>query len=105
MTLSSKGGKGGPNGELALSMALEWDGLQGISALVADTDGVDGSEANAGAFCDGQTVAQLKSRGLSGAQLLKDNDSWSAFNAIDALYQPGPTGTNVNDFRAIIIGA
>lgn len=96
-------GKGGPNGELALSMALALDGTTGISALIADTDGIDGSEDNAGAVIDGSTAARIKATGTSGAEFLKANDSYTAFKTIGALFEPGPTGTNVNDFRAIII--
>ena len=82
---------------------MDIDGCGGIHALAADTDGIDGSEDNAGAFADGDSVAAMRAVGLDPAALLADNDAWSAFGAIDALFVPGPTGTNVNDFRAILV--
>ncbi|ASY65435.1 D-glycerate 2-kinase (plasmid) [Sinorhizobium sojae CCBAU 05684] len=96
-------GKGGRNSEFLLSLALGIDGIQGISALAADTDGIDGSEDNAGAFADDRTAARLLKRGIGAAALLERNDSWSAFDLLGDLFEPGPTGTNVNDFRAILI--
>jgi hydroxypyruvate reductase len=74
-----------------------------VSALAADTDGIDGSEDNAGAFADGGSMARLRQRGLDPAALLSGNDAWTAFAALDDLFVPGPTGTNVNDFRAILV--
>lgn len=96
-------GKGGRNSEFLLSFALSISGLEGIEALAADTDGIDGSEDNAGAFANGTTAARLIEKGLDPAELLNNNDAWSAFNAVGDLFVPGPTGTNVNDFRAILI--
>lgn len=95
-------GKGGRNSEFALSLALSNVGHR-YSALVADTDGIDGSEANAGVFVFNTTAQLLRCRGLSPDALLANHDSWSAFDALGDLFQPGPTGTNVNDFRAILI--
>ncbi|WP_026621012.1 glycerate 2-kinase (plasmid) [Ensifer sp. WSM1721] len=97
------GGRGGRNSEFLLSLALGIDGVAGISALAADTDGIDGSEDNAGAFADHTTVARLLARRLDAAALLQRNDSWAAFDALADLFKPGPTGTNVNDFRAVLI--
>jgi hydroxypyruvate reductase len=97
------GGKGGRNSEFLLSLAIDIDGRSGIAAIAADTDGIDGSEDNAGAFADGNSVARLAARSLDARQLLDANDSWSAFDAIGDLFVPGPTGTNVNDFRAILV--
>ena len=103
-TVTLKGnGKGGRNTEFLLSFALEINGESGIYALCADTDGIDGSEDNAGAFVDGSTAARMRGAGLDPVSFLNNNDAWSAFNTIDALFVPGPTGTNVNDFRAILI--
>ncbi|YBV96413.1 glycerate kinase [Phyllobacteriaceae bacterium JZ32] len=96
-------GKGGRNTEFLLSFALDIDGTRGITAFAADTDGIDGSEDNAGAFADGTTVSRLIAAGGDGAALLDGNDAWTAFHAIGDLFVPGPTGTNVNDLRAILI--
>ena len=97
------GGKGGRNSEFLLSLALGIDGLDGIAALAADTDGIDGSEDNAGAFADGQSAARLRRAGVDPAALLAANDAWTAFATLGDLFVPGPTGTNVNDFRAILV--
>ncbi|WP_420961259.1 glycerate kinase type-2 family protein [Brucella sp. IR073] len=102
VTLRGKG-KGGRNTEFLLSFALDIDGLDGITALAADTDGIDGSEDNAGAFADGTTVARLLGLGRDGAALLADNDAWGAFEAVGDLFATGPTGTNVNDLRAVLV--
>ncbi|KPH08066.1 glycerate kinase [Rhizobium acidisoli] len=103
VTLRAKGGKGGRNGEFALAMALAIDAQEGIHLLAADTDGIDGSEDNAGAFADGGTVKRLRAAGLDPRRLLDGNDSYSGFAAVGDLFETGPTGTNVNDFRAILI--
>lgn len=102
VTLASKG-RGGRNTEFLLSFASEIDGLEGIDALAADTDGIDGSEDNAGAFADGGTAQRLRTAGCDPKSMLQDNDAWSAFDAIGDLFVPGPTGTNVNDLRAILV--
>jgi hydroxypyruvate reductase len=102
VTLRGKG-RGGRNTEFLLSLAIGIDGLDGIATLAADTDGIDGSEDNAGAFADGASAARLRRAGFDPAALLADNDAWSAFAALDDLFVPGPTGTNVNDFRAILV--
>ncbi len=102
VTIRGKG-KGGRNSEFLLALALGIDGANGVSALAADTDGIDGSEDNAGAFADDTTIARLVAQRLDAAALLQKNDSWTAFNALGDLFKPGPTGTNVNDFRAILV--
>jgi len=102
VTLKGKG-KGGRNSEFLLAFANEINGEAGIYALCADTDGIDGSEDNAGAFVDAGTVAKMRGAGVDPVAYLQNNDAWSAFDKIDALFIPGPTGTNVNDFRAILI--
>jgi len=96
-------GKGGRNGEFALSLALALEGVSGVTALAADTDGIDGTEENAGAFADWTTATRLRDAGRDPAALLDANDSWTAFDALGDLFSPGPTGTNVNDFRAIVV--
>ncbi len=102
-TVTLKGhGRGGRNSEFLLSFALATEGLE-LSALAADTDGIDGSEDNAGAFADGTTAARLRAQGRSPADMLANNDAYSAFAVLDELFVPGPTGTNVNDFRAVLI--
>ncbi|SDZ76641.1 glycerate kinase type-2 family protein [Rubrimonas cliftonensis] len=103
VTLRGKGGRGGRCSEFALSLSGDIEGLAGVSALAADTDGIDGSEDNAGAFADGTTRARLRDLGLDPARLLAANDAWGAFEAVGDLFVTGPTGTNVNDFRAILV--
>jgi glycerate 2-kinase len=96
-------GKGGRNSEFLLSFARAIDGVTGIHALAADTDGIDGSEDNAGAFADEGTAARMRAAGIDPAQSQRNNDAWTAFNAIGDIFHTGPTGTNVNDFRAILV--
>lgn len=100
---AGRGGKGGRNSEFLLAFAIGVAGVDGIHALAADTDGIDGSEDNAGAFCDGSTVQRMLSVGVDAEDMLAGNNAWTAFNAVDDLFVPGPTGTNVNDLRAILI--
>ncbi|MDE9450847.1 glycerate kinase [Aliiroseovarius sp. Z3] len=103
-TVTLKGaGRGGRNTEFLLSLAITCDGMSGFAAMAADTDGIDGSEDNAGAFADGQTAARLREMGQDPSALLASNDAWSAFDMLGDLFVPGPTGTNINDFRAILI--
>jgi len=102
VTLRAKG-KGGRNSEFLLSFAIGVGGLETIHALAADTDGIDGSQDNAGAFCDGTTVARMRAAGVDAKAMLAGNDAWTAFDAVGDLFVPGPTGTNVNDLRAILI--
>lgn len=96
-------GKGGRNGEFALSLALGIEGLAGVTALAADTDGIDGSEDNAGAVVDGGTAGRIRTAGGDPRGLLERNDAWTALSLAGDLLVTGPTGTNVNDFRAILI--
>ncbi len=96
-------GRGGRNAEFLLAFAIAIEGTEGISGLAADTDGIDGSEDNAGAYADGQTAIRMRAAGIDPLAALADNDAYSAFKAVDGLVVTGPTGTNVNDFRAIII--
>lgn len=103
VTLRGEGGRGGRNAEFLLAFAIAIDGIEGISALAADTDGIDGSEDNAGAYADGMTATRLRKAGIDPLAALAGNDAYSAFAAIGDLLVTGPTGTNVNDFRAILI--
>ncbi len=96
-------GKGGRNSEFLLSFALDIDGVDGVHALAADTDGIDGSEDNAGAFADGSTASRMRSAGADPRDHLARHDAWSAFSASGDLFVPGPTGTNVNDLRALLM--
>ena len=82
-------------------MALE--GAAGIWALAADTDGIDGSEDNAGAIATPQSLTHARAAGLDPAALLAENDAYGFFAALDALVVTGPTRTNVNDFRAVLV--
>lgn len=102
VTLRAKG-KGGRNSEFLLAFAIGIDGVEGIDALAADTDGIDGSEDNAGAFCDGSTVTRMRAADVDAKAMLAGNNAWTAFNAVNDLFVPGPTGTNVNDLRAILV--
>jgi glycerate 2-kinase len=95
-------GKGGRNSEFLLALALAAEGVP-FAALAADTDGIDGSETNAGAFADGQSMQRVRQMGADPAAMLAANDAWTAFDRLGDLFSPGPTGTNVNDFRAILI--
>jgi glycerate 2-kinase len=101
VTLRGKG-RGGRNSEFLLSLAIAAEGVP-FAAIAADTDGIDGSEDNAGAFADGGSMARLRAAGGDPAALLAGNDAWGAFSALQNLFVTGPTGTNVNDFRAILI--
>jgi len=102
VTIRNSGGRGGRNTEFLLAFAGGIEG-QNITALAADTDGIDGSEDNAGAFADGSTFSRIRQVGQDPAALLAAHDAWGAFDSIDDIFAPGPTGTNVNDFRAILI--
>jgi hydroxypyruvate reductase len=95
-------GRGGRNSEFLLALALAAEGV-GFAGLAADTDGIDGSESNAGAFADGGSMARLRAQGADPAALLARNDAWTAFDLLGDLFVTGPTGTNVNDFRAILV--
>ncbi|TVQ33550.1 MAG: glycerate kinase [Geminicoccaceae bacterium] len=97
------GGKGGRNTEFLLGLALALDGAPGIAAIACDSDGIDGSEDNAGALVLPDTLARMRQAGIDPAQSLAANDAYTAFAAIGDLVTTGPTLTNVNDFRAIVI--
>ncbi len=100
-------GRGGPNQEYALALALALDGTQGISAIAGDTDGTDGGGGDAtdpaGAFVDHRSAERARALGLDPAAFLADNDSTGFFTRLGDLLEPGPTYTNINDFRAIAV--
>jgi glycerate 2-kinase len=96
-------GRGGRAGEFCLGLAQALQGQPGVFALAADTDGIDGVEDNAGAFVTPDTLQRAQQQGLVLADHLDRNDSYGYFQAIDALLMTGPTHTNVNDFRGILV--
>jgi len=96
-------GRGGRNAEFLLGLALALDGAPGVHALACDTDGIDGTEDNAGALLLPDSLARAAAAGLDAKALLADNDAYRFFAALGDLVVTGPTRTNVNDFRAILI--
>lgn len=105
-TVTVKGtGRGGRNVEFLLSLAIELDGLPNAFALAGDTDGVDGAEEIAGAIVTPDTVARAKSLGIDAKASLANNDGHSFFEALGDQMITGPTRTNVNDLRAIVVTA
>ncbi len=108
LTVTLRGtGRGGPNQEYALALAIALGGAKGIAAMAGDTDGTDGGRGlpddPAGAFLDDTTLVRARALGLDPAAFLADNDSTGFFNGIGDLFTPGPTFTNVTDFRAILV--
>jgi glycerate 2-kinase len=103
-TVTVKGrGRGGRNTEFLLSLAIEMAGAPGIYALAADTDGIDGAQDNAGAVLTPATWQRARDLGLDAAAMLADNDSHGFFATVDDLMLTGPTRSNVNDFRALLV--
>jgi glycerate 2-kinase len=96
-------GRGGRNAEFLLALALKLNGLENVHALAADTDGIDGSEDNAGAIIGPDTLARASALGVATRASLDLHDSYAFFSALGDLLHTGPTRTNVNDFRAILI--
>ena len=108
LTVTIRGqGRGGPNQEYALALAVALNGAPGIAALAGDTDGTDGGAGSpndpAGAWIDQTTLDRASSLGLDPAHFLSDNDSTAFFTRLGDLVETGPTWTNVNDFRAIVV--
>ena len=97
------GGRGGRNVEYLLSLGISLDGLPGVCAIACDTDGVDGQEEIAGAFLTPDSIARARAKGISPRAFLDDNDGHGFFAALDDAILTGPTLTNVNDFRAILV--
>ncbi|MBN8817340.1 MAG: DUF4147 domain-containing protein [Sphingomonas sp.] len=96
-------GTGGPNQEYALALALALDDVPGMAALAADTDGVDGNRDVAGAYVDGDTAFELEKADVDIDAAQANNDAGGALGEIGALFVPGPTQTNVNDLRIILV--
>jgi hydroxypyruvate reductase len=107
VTMRKQGGRGGPNQEYALALAIALEGIHGVTVLAADTDGTDGGSGSAsdpaGAFADGTTGARARALGLDPASFLANNNSTDFFAPLGDLLMSGPTFTNVNDFRAILV--
>ena len=103
VTIEGEGGRGGRCAEFLLSLAIELDGMDGVWALAADTDGIDGSEDNAGALISPDTLARARAKGLDPKALLQKHDSYGFFSGLGDLLVTGPTRTNVNDYRAVLV--
>jgi hydroxypyruvate reductase len=96
-------GRGGRNAEFLLALTVALDGAPGIHAIACDTDGIDGTEDNAGALTGPDSLARAEGLGLDARARLADNDGYGFFEALGDLVKTGPTLTNVNDFRAILV--
>jgi glycerate 2-kinase len=96
-------GRGGRNSEFLLSLAAALDGAPGIAAIACDTDGIDGTEDNAGAILLPDSIARAAQHDVSIKTAMAENDAWGFFHAAGDLVVTGPTLTNVNDFRAILV--
>jgi glycerate 2-kinase len=96
-------GRGGRCSEFLLGLAIDLDGAAGVHALAADTDGIDGSEDNAGAYLAPDSLDRAEHAGLKPKRMAANNDSYSFFSVLGDLVGTGPTRTNVNDYRAILI--
>ncbi|KPK08383.1 MAG: hydroxypyruvate reductase [Betaproteobacteria bacterium SG8_39] len=103
VSVGAAGGRGGRCAEFLLALAAELDGTGAVHAIAADTDGIDGSEDNAGAVLTPTSLTRARALGLDAARSLAAHDSYGFFAAIDDLVVTGPTYTNVNDFRAILV--
>jgi hydroxypyruvate reductase len=96
-------GMGGPNQEFALALALELEGVEAWAALAVDTDGADGPTDAAGGLVTGETAAAIREHGVDPRKALDESDSCEALRAGQALISTGPTGTNVNDLRVMLV--
>ena len=103
VTVKHENGRGGRNTEYLLALGLALDGLDNVWAIACDTDGIDGTEDNAGAIWMPDTLARARTAGLDAAALLESNDAYGFFSALDDLVVTGPTRTNVNDFRLVVL--
>jgi glycerate 2-kinase len=105
VTVRNKAGRGGRNTEFLLGLAIQLQGTPGVWALAADTDGIDGSETSAGAIVTPDSLTRAQALGLEPRELLAANQAWVFFDRLGDLVTTGPTLTNVNDFRAVLISA
>jgi glycerate 2-kinase len=103
VTVKVKGGRGGRAGEFLLGTAVALQGHPDVFVLAADTDGIDGVEDNAGALVTPTTLARAAAQGLKAREFLERHDSYGFFSALGDLVITGPTYTNVNDFRALLV--
>ena len=103
VTVKSKGGRGGRATEFLMGNVLALSGEPGVYVLAADTDGIDGVEDNAGAIVTPDTLARAQAQGLKAQDFLDRNDAYNFFAPLGDLVVTGPTFTNVNDFRALLI--
>jgi len=103
VTVKAKGGRGGRATEFLLGCAIALQGEPGVHVLAADTDGIDGIEDNAGALVTPDTLARAAAQGLNAAAFLDRNDAYNFFSVLGDLVVTGPTFTNVNDFRALLV--
>ncbi len=103
VTVRGTGGRGGRCAEFLLSLAIELEGMEKVWAIAADTDGIDGTEDNAGALVNPDTLKRAQRKSLDAKALLARHDSYGFFSALGDLVVTGPTRTNVNDYRAILI--
>ena len=103
VTVRAQGGRGGRCAEFLLALAIALKGEPGVHAIAADTDGIDGSEDNAGALLAPDSLARARARGIDAQAMLDANDSYGFFSGLGDLVITGPTRTNVNDYRAILL--
>jgi len=103
VTVKSKGGRGGRATEFLLGCAIALQGEPGVHVMAGDTDGIDGVEDNAGAIVTPSTLARAAGQGLKAQDFLDNNDAYNFFKPLGDLVAPGPTFTNVNDFRAVLV--
>ena len=103
VTIKNNNGKGGRNTQFLLSLAIALGSMKNVYAIACDTDGIDGSENNAGAILYPDSLERAYNKGLNPKDYLERNDAYSFFNKLGDIIETGPTQTNVNDFRAILI--
>ena len=103
VTVKAKGGRGGRATEFLLGCAIALQGQDGVHVLAADTDGIDGVEDNAGAIVTPDTLSRARAQGMKAQEFLDANNAYGFFAPLGDLVVPGPTFTNVNDFRALLV--